>query len=119
MEASIKKIINRLNLPKVQFADVRITKTDNEWIFYQNGFLRQYGTSLDSHAIGIRVLINGVWGFAGSRILSEANIDQLVKTAINNAEAGSRFSLSPVRFKAMPAVQAEYIHKPQIDHPLN
>jgi len=107
--------MQKLSHPKIQFADVRITKTDSEGMYFQNGFLRQYGSDMDSVAMGIRVLINGVWGFAGSRMINEANIEKLVKTAIGNAEAGSRFRQAPVVFKPMKPIVAEYIHQPEIN----
>ncbi len=115
MEQLIKQTIEKLRLPKVQFADVRITKTDTEGIYFQNGFLRNYGSDVDSYAIGIRVLISGCWGFAGSRNVSPQNIDKLIKTAIMNAEQGSAFISDPVQFKPQAATIAEYLHQPRIN----
>jgi len=115
MEHIIKQTIEKLNLPSVQFADVRITKTDNESIYFQNGFLRHYGSDMDSFAIGIRVLIKGCWGFAGSRNVTPTNIDKLIKTAITNAEKGSLFITNPVNFKALQATVASNHHVPEIN----
>ena len=91
MEQIIKQTIQKLSLPEITFADVRITRTDNEFIALQNGYLRAYGTNLDSIALGIRVLINGCWGFAGTRDLSNNSINKAINTAISNARYGSIF----------------------------
>lgn len=115
MEALIKKTLNKISSEQVAFADVRITRTDNEGIYFMNGFLRNYGSSLDSVAIGIRVLINGCWGFAGSRDLSDAAIDRLIQTAIANAVQGGNFTRQPVTFPALAPTQAAYHHLPEID----
>ncbi len=115
MEQLLKQTINKLALPEISFADVRLTRTDNEWIYFMNGFLRATGTSMDSTAIGIRVLINGCWGFAGSRDLSPASLDRLVKTAITNARQGANFTRDKVQFPALPGTTAQYHHQPQID----
>ena len=115
MEFLLKQSIEKLNLPKVQFADIRITRTDGEGIYFQNGFLRSCGSDAESLAIGIRVLINGCWGFAGSRIVTPTNIDKLIKTAISNAEKGSKLIKDPVRFQPLAPTVAEYHHQPQID----
>jgi TldD protein len=115
MEQLIKQTIAKLSLPGVTFADVRVSVTDMEGIFFMNGFLRNYGSSMDSKAIGIRVLVNGCWGFAGSRDLSNASIDRLVQTAISNARQGSGFIKDPVSFPELPATVAEYHFTPQID----
>ena len=98
MEHLIKSTLAKLNSPQISFADIRITKTDSEGIFFQNGFLRDYSSSMDSLAIGIRVLIDGCWGFAGSRNLSPENIDKLIAKAKSNALSGALFSKEKVSF---------------------
>lgn len=115
MENLIKQTLNKLNLPDVSFADVRVTTTDTEGIHFMNGFLRGYGNNLDSHAMGIRVLVNGCWGFAGSRDLSVNSIDKMIRTALSNARSGAGFIKNPVTFPAIKPTTAEYIHVPQID----
>ena len=115
MEHLVKQTIAKLSLPEVSFADVRITKTDWESIYFMNGFLRGFGSNMDAPAIGIRVLVNGCWGFAGSRDLSPASVERLIQQAISNARQGSHFLRSKVEFPALPALEAEYIHKPEID----
>jgi len=115
MEQLIKQTMNKLCAPDISFADVRITKTDTEGIRYMNGFLRNYGSSMDSTAIGIRVLINGCWGFAGSRDLGPASIERLVHTAISNARSGSNFIQKPVSFPALEPTVASYHHQPKIN----
>ncbi len=115
MEQLIKKTIAKLSLPEVQFADVRFSLTDYEDITFMNGNLRNYGSSQNSPAVGIRVLINGCWGFAGAKDLTENKIDALIATAVANARQGSRFLTTPVQFPALKATTAEYIHQPEIN----
>ena len=115
MEQLIKNTIAKLSGPEISFADIRITKTDEEGIFFQNGFLRSYDSSMDSWAIGIRVLMNGCWGFAGSRDLCPGNIDKLIGIAKSNAIAGALFTKAKVTFPALPPTIAEYHHQPQIN----
>ncbi len=115
MENKIKKIIQKLSGDKIQFADARITITDEESIFFTNGFLRGFSSSHGSTALGIRVLINGCWGFSGSTDLSESSIERMLKTAIRNAQSGSSFKKEPESFPALSASQAEYIFEPKID----
>lgn len=115
MEHLIKQNIEKLQIPEVQFADIRITKTDSESMYFQNGFLRSYGSDMDSFAVGVRVLINGCWGFAGSRNVCANNIDKLLKIAISNARHGSHFIKDPVYFKPLEPTVASYHHVPKID----
>jgi TldD protein len=115
MEQKIKKIISLLSTSDIQFADVRITITDNESIGFNNGHLRHYGSSHGSPALGIRVLMNGCWGFAGSKDLSDASIDRLIKSAKSNAVHGSHFQKEKVVFPPLPSTIAEYHHHPKIN----
>lgn len=115
MEDLIKRTLEKIDLSRVEFADVRVTQTDNEGIYFMNGFLRGYGSSRDSVAIGVRVLLNGCWGFAGTSDLSEASLYRLVRAAVSNAEQGGNFTREPVTFPALPPLRASYHFQPEID----
>ena len=115
MEHKIKQIINKLADPQISFADVRITFTDYENITFMNGNLRSYSNSKASPAIGIRVLMDGCFGFAGSKDLSDASIERLIVKARANAIQGAKFQKEKLSFPALPAVTGEYIHSPKMD----
>jgi TldD protein len=115
MKTIAKKILEKLNTPDITFADVRITRTDQEQIYFQNGFLRNFNSSMDSLALGIRVLINGCWGFAGTRDLSDASIEKAIAKAKSNAVHGSRFIQTSVKFSSISPTIAETDHQPQIN----
>lgn len=107
--------IHKLNLPQIQFADVRYTSTDSEDYYFEKGELKNYSAVRDHESIGIRVLINGCWGFCGLNEFSEAKIDQAIRSAIGNAEHGSKFKRHPVDFPTVNAVRRSYYHKPEKD----
>ncbi|MCB5262339.1 MAG: TldD/PmbA family protein [Candidatus Cloacimonetes bacterium] len=115
MKQKIKSIIDKLTAPDISFADVRITSTDYESIFFMNANLRSYGNSKGSPAIGIRVLIDGCFGFAGSKDLSAASIERLIAKARSNAIHGALFQKEKLTFPALPASTGEYVHQPEID----
>lgn len=115
MEQLIKNTIAKLNRPEIQFADVRITITDYEDITFMNGNLRNYSSSMGSPALGIRVLINGCWGFAGAKEIKAERIDSLISLAITNAKHGSNFTRNPVSFPALNPTTHQYHHQPKIN----
>ncbi len=115
MEQLIKNTAAKLLRPDIQFADVRITSTDYEDITFMNGNLRNYSSGIGSPAIGIRVLINGCWGFAGAKELKESKIESLISQAIANAKHGSKFTHNAVQFPANKPTTAEYHHLPKIN----
>jgi TldD protein len=115
MKTIAQKIINKLNTPDVTYADVRLTRTDQEQIYFQNGFLRSFNSNLDSHALGVRVLMNGCWGFAGTRDLSETSIEKTIKLARANAIHGSRFLRTPVVFEPLGPTISDEVYLPKIN----
>jgi TldD protein len=112
MKELIKSIINKLNLPSITYADARFTSTDKQAIYFENGALKHFSTDLDSKALGIRILKNGCWGFAGTTIFSNEAIDKAIKRAITNADLGSKFRKKPAVFKPLKPVVQTYNFTP-------
>jgi len=115
MQELIKNIINKLDLPQLTYADVRFTSTDTQTIFFDKGALKHFSSNLDSRALGIRVLKNGCWGFAGTTILSEQAIDKTIQRAITNAKLGSKFRPQAAKFTPLKPVVEKYHFQPQED----
>jgi len=115
MKVLVNDIIQRLKLPEVTFADVRLTATDKQTIFYEKGELKHVSSTRDSISIGVRVLINGCWGFAGTRMLDKSSVNKMVQTAITNARHSSKFKKEKIQWKAQVPVTGSYFYKPQED----
>lgn len=115
MKKLIYDIINKIRTQNVTYADVRFTNTDEQTIYFEKGILKHFGSNLDSKALGIRVLADGCWGFAGTTILTIDSIDKTIKKAISNAKLGSRFRVEPAAFKKLPAVKDSYFFQPKED----
>jgi TldD protein len=115
MKKLVFDIINKIKTQNVSYADVRFTNTDNQAIYFENGVLKYFGSDKDSLALGIRVLANGCWGFAGTNLLTGDSIDKTIKKAITNASVGSRFRAEPAVFKKLPAISSSYYFQPEED----
>ncbi len=115
MKKIVNDIINRLNIPSITFADVRLTVTDGQTIYFRKGELKHFSSETDSVALGVRVLIDGSWGFAGTTELSRGAIDRMIDLAIHNAKHGSRFRKEKVAFPAIKPFIGSYIFKPKED----
>ncbi|MCD4819979.1 MAG: TldD/PmbA family protein [Candidatus Cloacimonetes bacterium] len=115
MKKLVYDIINKLDRDFITFADVRFTSTDTQDIYFEKGKLKHIGSNLDSIALGIRVLIDGCWGFAGTTILNKVSIDETIKKAINNAKTGSLFRKEKVQYSPIEPTQGSYFYKPFID----
>jgi len=115
MKKLVIDIINKLNTPEISYADVRFTNTDEQEIYFEKGKLKYFGSDMDSMALGIRVLVKGCWGFAGTTILTDASVEKAIKKAIANAKIGSRFRREPASFKKLKSANASYPFAPKED----
>src|SRR5262245_1571090 len=66
------------------YADVRIGRTEQEFLRARDRRLENLNANL-SVGCGVRVLIDGSWGFAGSELIEEAEIRRVVGLAVENA----------------------------------
>ncbi len=115
MKELIEKILNRLNTPGIVFADVRYTSSDDETFYFETGGLKDYSIQPEQSTLGIRVLKDGCWGFAGLNTFDDSAIDRAVSTAISNAEHGARFLRKKVSFPALAPTRAAVIRTPGRD----
>jgi TldD protein len=115
MKVLVRDIIQKLQQPGITFADVRFTSDDNRSIYFQKGELRSVFTSSEAMSLGVRVLIDGCWGFAGTRSLDRASVDKTIQAAIRNARHGSKFRHQPVVWNTLEAIQQSYFYQPLED----
>jgi len=90
------------------FADVRIGEVFDEHVTVKKGLpddisLRQTG------GLGVRVIVDGAWGFAGSVFLTKKEASQTTKTAISIAKASSTLKKKPVKLTSQKARKDKYI----------
>ena len=81
-----------LNLTKdkgATYSDIRIEKREDENLSVKNGSPELIDKSSD-FGFGIRVIVNGAWGFAASSDLNENNIKKIALQAVDIAKASSR-----------------------------
>lgn len=89
MKEIIELILNRLELKRVAYGDVRSVITHEESIEVKNSIAESIVQS-QSSGIGVRVLVNGAWGFAGSALATKENAVLIADRAIGIAQASAR-----------------------------
>ena len=72
-----------------QYADARIVENQTENISTKNGIVQNLNYS-DTIGFGVRVLVNGAWGFASSRDLRPEEINRVTDAALSIAAASAR-----------------------------
>lgn len=92
-----------LNVAKqrgASYADVRIVRTLNQFVTTREKRVENV-TNTESFGFGVRVLVDGAWGFAASSLLEKSELERVAERAVSIAKANSairrnRITLVPV-----------------------
>ncbi|HEY64094.1 MAG TPA: TldD/PmbA family protein [Caldilineae bacterium] len=71
------------------YADIRIVQTREQRIIVKNGQIATLSEHTDQ-GFGVRVLVDGAWGFASSAELTAAEVDRVTAQALEIARASGR-----------------------------
>jgi len=88
---------------KASYCDVRIGRYLNQSVVTRE---HQVGnvTNRESSGVGVRVLVNGAWGFAATHQQTEAAVRSAVEQATAIARANASIQTRPVQLAPTPAV---------------
>ena len=89
------------------YADARFVAEEAESITVRNQEMEGIDRSF-SQGVGIRVLVDGYWGFAATVRPEEVEIERTAALAVAIARAASRLPMEPVRLAPVEPVQAEW-----------
>jgi TldD protein len=90
------------------YADVRVGRTEAEFIRARERRVEKFDAGL-TVGFGVRVLIDGSWGFAGSEVVAEDEIRRAVALAADNAKAARLIQARPVELEDVPAYQEDWV----------
>lgn len=97
-----------------QYADARAVTEQTESVSVQDQRL-DGAERRTTRGIGVRVLVGGSWGFAGTARLDRAAVLQAARTAVDVARASAVARRHRVRLAPVEVVQAEYVTPHRID----
>jgi TldD protein len=96
------------------YADVRVVERETESLTVKNGALEAASTN-KSAGFGIRVLVDGAWGFAGSAVLAEDEVERVAKQAVAIARASGLANRQPASLDDTPPARGSYATPVQED----
>ncbi|HCA42448.1 MAG TPA: TldD protein [Bacteroidetes bacterium] len=94
--------IETAKLNGASYSDIRICKNRNQRIGTREEQV-QYISDGDDFGFGVRVLVNGTWGFAANSVLNEDEVKKITLKACDIAKANSILQVSPVRLADVPS----------------
>src|SRR5438045_2968053 len=95
MKNFVATALNAAQVKGASYADVRLDERVQQDITVKNGQLAAISDDA-SEGLGVRVLVDGAWGFAGSARLDENEVELVVERAIRIARASARARSVPV-----------------------
>jgi TldD protein len=89
------------------YADARYVSEESESIDVENGRVDGVGRGTDA-GIGIRVIVDGSWGFAGTALLTPNDVEQAARLAVEIAGSSRALLRAPVTLAHEEPVQASW-----------
>ena len=99
-----KKAIEIAQKRKVDFGDIRVIETRKQNLSVKNG---EIGSLNDTASLGfgVRMLVNGAWGFASSDVMTEREVERVTLLAMEIAKASATLMAAKVRLAREDAYQ--------------
>ena len=89
------------------YADCRVVSRTVQGLTVKNGAVARVALS-DDEGMGVRVLVDGSWGFASSDRLDPSSIEMTARHAVRIARAAARVNADPLRLAPLAPVTGEY-----------
>lgn len=89
------------------YADIRISRYRTESVVTRERQVQAVSRN-QSFGFGVRVMVNGTWGFAGSRSVSEADVKRVTAQAVEIAKANAAFQRKPFSLTPVDKVEATW-----------
>jgi TldD protein len=89
------------------YADVRIVRRLEESISVKTGRVEGVASG-ETEGIGVRVMVDGAWGFASTHRLDPASIDEVAAEAVRIARASATALRDPVVLDDRPPTRGHY-----------
>ncbi len=91
MKQLMMRALDLAEVRGVQYADVRIVETTAERIAVRDGVVKTLSVD-ESRGFGVRVLLDGAWGFAASQRWTGSEVDRMTDLACQIARASASVS---------------------------
>ncbi|UOR04542.1 TldD/PmbA family protein [Hymenobacter aerilatus] len=88
--------LNAAKSAGASYADARVGRYLNQYVFTREKQVQNI-VNTESYGVGVRVLVNGAWGFAATNNVTEAAVAQAAREAVAIAKANAKIQKTPVQ----------------------
>jgi TldD protein len=113
MKELMMRALNLAQVRGAQYADVRLVRNTTEKLLVKDGLVKSLNLE-ESAGFGLRLLVDGAWGFAASRRLTEKEADRVTDLAFQIAKA-SALVPSRERVRLGPAVTSQGVYHTPVE----
>jgi TldD protein len=100
-------VLDAANAAGAGYADCRVVERTTQTVTVKNGRVNNV-TQFEDAGVGVRVLVDGAWGFCGTQRTDAQGLEGAARLAVRIARASARTIVAPVRLAPSPAVTASY-----------
>jgi TldD protein len=90
------------------YCDLRVARYMNENIDTREERVEGVSSSVNS-GFGVRVLVEGTWGFASSNVVTKEQIEKTTRLAVEIAKANRAIQKGPVELEKLPGYDDEWV----------
>ncbi len=114
MKTLTERALNLAQVKGATYADIRMVERRTQNITVKNGVVEGLSDN-ESQGFGVRVIVDGAWGFASSAVLTAAEVDRVTALAVQIGRASALFKERDVRLGPPVAHVGTYRTPVQID----
>ena len=96
------------------YADIRFVTDRSRNVSVKNGKVESLSNN-ESQGFGVRVIVNGAWGFSSSSLVTRAEIERVTAEAVQIARASASVFRQPVQLGDPISIQDRYVTPADID----
>ena len=107
MQDLIDRALDAAQRAGARYADVRIVERDSDSLTVKNGAL-EAAEAQRTAGFGVRLLVNGAWGFSSSALLEPDEAERVAREAADVARASATAQRAPVELDDSPPARGTY-----------
>ncbi len=109
-----ERVLDAADAAGAAYADCRVVERATQSLTVKNGRVNSV-TQLEDAGVGVRVLVDGAWGFCGTQRSDAEGLEGAARLAVRIARASARTAGTRVRLAPAAAVTASYATPVQTD----